>query len=63
MSGIDSIVRTAYSLITALSPGTVLRLQGEFAEAIDILTSVEEPVRTVFTGGNAHRLATLLITN
>ncbi|MEM9167191.1 MAG: serine/threonine-protein kinase [Planctomycetota bacterium] len=49
------------TLISIGSMGGLLREQGKHREAIDLLTPAEPAARRAFNGGNAHRLAGLLI--
>jgi hypothetical protein len=43
------------------SLGSLRVAQGQYPAAIELLTTIESPSRKAFTGGNARRLASLLM--
>ncbi len=49
------------TLICTLNLGSLFETQGHHLEATSVLTSIEAPVRTTFVGGDAHRVAKLLL--
>jgi tetratricopeptide (TPR) repeat protein len=50
-----------YSLTSASNLGSVLVVQGRYAEAIDLLAPAEPAIRATFTGDNARVLARFLL--